>query len=135
MSKTSIACIALWKDKVLVAHRNPVGQMGNRWEFPGGKVEEGESDYVAVVREFMEEFGVKVRVGEKITQAEFEHNEKKVQLHAYRIYVPHKGLFFKYRLTEHTEYKWVTFDEIKNLDFVDSDMLLYPEVRKYAESI
>ena len=83
----------------------------------------------------MEEFGVKVRVGEKITQAEFEHNEKKVQLHAYRIYVPHKGLFFKYKLTEHTEYKWVTFDEIKNLDFVDSDMLLYPEVRKYAESI
>ena len=43
MSKTSIACIALFKDKVLVAHRNLVGQMGGRWEFPGGKVEAGET--------------------------------------------------------------------------------------------
>ena len=135
MSNVSIACIALWKNKVLVAHRNPVGQMGERWEFPGGKVEDGEDEETGIVREFKEEFGVKVRVGEHIADAEFEHNGKKRQLHAYRIFVPHKGIFFKYKLTEHTEYKWVAFSEIRNLNFVDSDLLIYDAVKEYARKV
>lgn len=135
MSKTSIACIALFKDKVLVAHRNLVGQMGGRWEFPGGKVEEGETDEQAIVREFQEEFGVCVKVGDAVASAVFVHNGTDVNLHAYRIFVPHRGIFRKYKLTEHSEYKWVTFDKIKELNFVDSDMLLYPKVREYAESV
>ena len=135
MSNVSIACIALWKNKVLVAHRNPVGQMGERWEFPGGKVEDGEDEATGIVREFQEEFGVKVRVCEHIADAEFEHNGKKRQLHAYRIFVPHKGIFFKYKLTEHTEYKWVEFSEIRNLNFVDSDLLIYDAVKEYARKV
>ena len=67
MSKISIACIAYDGEKILIAHRNPTGQMGGRWEFPGGKVEEGETDESAIVREFREEFGVTVSVNEKIT--------------------------------------------------------------------
>ena len=135
MSKTSIACIALFKDKVLVAHRNLVGQMGGRWEFPGGKVEAGETDEQAIVREFQEEFGVCVKVGDAVASAVFAHNGTDVNLHAYRIFEPHRGIFRKYKLTEHSEYKWVTFDKIKELNFVDSDMLLYPKVREYAESV
>lgn len=134
MSEISIACIALCGKKVLVAHRNPVGQMGNRWEFPGGKVEDGESETEGIVREFQEEFGVEVKVGEFIASAEFVHNGKTRKLHAYRIFVPHDGMKEKYVLTEHTEYKWVDFSEIEDLEFVDSDLLIYPEVRKYAES-
>lgn len=135
MAKISIACIALYNGKVLVAHRNPVGQMGGRWEFPGGKVEEGESEEKAVVREFKEEFGVKVKVGELIAENFFEHNGNRRTLHAYRIFVPHKGLFFKYKLTEHSEYKWVSFDEIPDLEFVDSDLLIYEDIKKYNEKI
>lgn len=61
--------------------------------------------------------------------------EKKRQLHAYRIFVPHKGIFFKYKLTEHTEYKWVEFSEIRNLNFVDSDLLIYDAVKEYARKV
>ena len=93
MSKVSIACIALLNGKILVAHRNPTGQMGGRWEFPGGKVEPGETDKEAVVREINEEFGINVEVGEKIAEASFIHNEENVLLHAYRIFVPHDGIF------------------------------------------
>ncbi len=135
MKNISIACIALYKNKVLIAHRNPVGQMGNRWEFPGGKVEDGEDELQAVVREFKEEFGVKIKVGELITENFFEHNGIKRTLHAYRIFVPHRGLFLKYKLTEHTEYKWVDLEEIKSLEFVDSDLLIYEDVKKYNEKI
>ncbi|MBQ0040370.1 MAG: NUDIX domain-containing protein [Treponema sp.] len=135
MSSVSIACIAIENGKVLVAHRNPTGQMGNRWEFPGGKVEDGEDDVVGIIREFQEEFGVEVKVGDHIADAEFEHNGKKRKLHAYRIFVPHDGITEPYVLTEHTEYKWVDIDEIPSLEFVDSDLLIYPEVKLYVGAL
>ncbi len=131
MAKTSIAGIAVDGDHVLIAHRNPTGQMGGRWEFPGGKVEAGESEHDAVVREFKEEFGIRVKVGKLIASAQFRHNSDTVDLHAYLIKVPHKGKIFKYHLSEHTEYCWIKIDQIKTLNFVDSDLLLYPEVRKF----
>lgn len=130
--KTSIACIAFDGERILVARRNPTGQMGDRWEFPGGKVEEGESDEEAIVREFREEFGVSVVVGEKITETFFVHNDAQVALHAYEITVPHDGVAHKYTLTEHTEYKWALPAEIPALSFVDSDMLIYPAVMKWV---
>lgn len=136
MSKTSIACIAYDSEKklILIAHRNPTGQMGSRWEFPGGKVEDGEDDGTAIVREFQEEFGVTVKVGEKITETFFMHNGKQIALHAYEITVPHDGMTEKYVLTEHTEYRWVEPAEIPALSFVDSDLLIYPDVVKWIAS-
>ena len=133
MSKTSIACLAFNEGKVLIAHRLEIGDMGGRWEFPGGKVEAGESDEAAIVREFQEEFGVTVQVHEKITEAEFEHRGHKIALHAWRITVPHDGISKPYVLTEHSGYKWVFPDEIKNLNFVDSDLLIYPSVVDFAK--
>ncbi len=131
----SIACIAVNGGKVLVAHRNPTGQMGGRWEFPGGKLEAGEHDEDAVVREFREEFGVQVRVGGKIAEALFIHNGNEFSLHAYRVFVPHDGRKVPYRLTEHTEYRWIDISELDRLPFVDSDMKLYPAVRQYVEAL
>jgi 8-oxo-dGTP diphosphatase len=132
---TSIACIACLGKKVLIAHRQQTGVMGGKWEFPGGKVEAGETDQQAIIREFREEFGVDVTVGEHIADAEFEHAGNMSKLHAFRIYVPHDGISSPYGLSEHTEYKWVDPDVIRNLDFVDSDMKLFPEIRKYLKKI
>ena len=72
----SVACIVYKDGKILVAHRIPKGDMGNRWEFPGGKVDAGETDQMAIVREMGEEFGVKAVPGEKITSCSFFHKEK-----------------------------------------------------------
>ena len=133
MVKHSIACIAFSDKKVLIAHRNPTGQMGSRWEFPGGKVEEGESYETAIAREFEEEFGVKVKVFDLITEKKFVHDGNDFILHAYRIEPEHKGEEKKYVLTEHTGYVWTSLDSIRGLNFVDSDLLLYPDVVSYAK--
>lgn|SRR5574344_485162 len=134
MVRHSIACIAFEGRKVLIAHRNPVGQMGGRWEFPGGKVEPGETDEQAVVREFSEEFGVTVKTGSRIAAATFKHNGDEFTLHAYQITVPHDGMKQKYVLTEHQGYRWAELAEIPQLEFVDSDMLIYPQILKYFAS-
>ncbi len=134
MNKKSIACIAFDGKKIFIAHRNPVGQMGGRWEFPGGKVEEGETDEQAIIREFNEEFGVEVSVGQKIGEATFKHNGDDFTLCAYLVHLPHNGLTQKFVLTEHSEYRWVELAEIPSLNFVDSDMLIYPQVCKFLAS-
>lgn len=127
----SIACIILKDDKILIAKRNPVGDMGGRWEFPGGKVENGETDEQSIIREMQEEFGVKVEPKEFITESVFFHNQKENHLHAYKVQIEHDGIEKPYILTEHSEYKWVNPLEIKNLYFVDSDLKIYPEVLKF----
>ncbi len=131
MKKKSVACIAFDKNKVFIAHRNPTGQMGNRWDFPCGKVEDGESEQDSIIREFNEEFGVTVCVGEKIAEAKFKHNGDDFSLSGYLIKLPHNGIEKKFVLSEHYEYKWAELAEIPTLDFVDSDMLIYPQVCKY----
>lgn len=133
--KKSIACIAYENDKVLIAHRNPVGQMGNRWEFPGGKVDGDESEEEAIIREMTEEFGITVQVLSKITTGSFVHNGKESLLEVYQIKVPHDGIETKYVLTEHSEYKWVNINDIPKDNFVDSDLSIYPEVVKYLNNL
>ncbi len=131
MARTSVAGIAFEGRRVLIAHRNPTGQMGNRWEFPGGKVDGDESDTEALSREYREEFGIEIKIGRKIAETDFEHNGQKVNLHAYEIHVPHDGTEKNYELTEHSEYRWADIEEIEKLDFVDSDMKIYPSVKKF----
>ena len=136
MSNTSVACIAFDGKRVFIAHRNPGGQMGDRWEFPGGKVEDGETDEDAIVREFREEFGVEVKVGAPIAETFFKRNDGMVALHAYQVFLPHDGLVRRFALSEHSEYRWAELSEIPALRFVDSDMLIFPFVAKFlADSI
>lgn len=133
--KKSIACIAYKDKKILIAHRNNSGQMANRWEFPGGKVDEGETEIEAIHREMKEEFDVDVQVKEKITTSYFVHNEKKSLLEVYLVELSHDGIDKKYSLTEHSEYKWVDYKEIPVDNFVDSDLRVYPEVISFLERI
>jgi 8-oxo-dGTP diphosphatase len=133
--KKSIACIAYKDKKILIAHRNNSGQMANRWEFPGGKVDEGETEIEAIHREMKEEFDVDVQVKEKIATSCFVHNEKKSLLEVYLVELSHDGIDKKYSLTEHSEYKWVDYKEIPVDNFVDSDLRVYPEVISFLERI
>ncbi|MBQ0168120.1 MAG: (deoxy)nucleoside triphosphate pyrophosphohydrolase [Treponema sp.] len=127
----SAAGIVLKNNKIFIALRLPVGDMGNRWEFPGGKVEDGESYEETLIREYKEEFGVNVTVGNHIADASFSHNDKTVALSAYEVFFSDDVQ--KFILTEHSETQWVSPEEIRNLSFVDSDMLLYEEVLKYVK--
>ncbi len=128
----SIACIDYRNGKIFIAKRQMVGDMGGRWEFPGGKIEDGEDLQTAVVREMQEEFGVTVTVGRKITSGSFTHKGKPCTLDVLEVSFPHDGIEKKFELTEHTDYKWADIDEIPQLNFVDSDLSIYNDVKKWC---
>lgn len=129
----SIACIDYRNGKIFIAKRQNVGDMGGRWEFPGGKIDEGEDFQQAIKREMLEEFGVEVTVGNHICSSTFEHKGKKCFLDAFEVHFAHDGIEKKYVLTEHTDYRWADLEEIPQLNFVDSDLAIYPQVCKFIK--
>jgi 8-oxo-dGTP diphosphatase len=127
--KNSVAGIAVESGKVFIARRVLGGDLGGKWEFPGGKIERGESGEQAMIREFGEELGVGVSVGEFLGSAEFEHRGKPHRVNAYRIEFASRD----FTLTEHTEYRWAGIGEIESLveagEFAASDAKLLPYVK------
>lgn len=130
---SSIACIVYKNGNVLVALRQPGGEMGERWEFPGGKIDEGEDAFDAIVREMNEEFGCKATPKDKICSASFFHKGKSCDVTAYEVSLDNDGIEKRFVLTEHTDYKWVPFSDIPSMKFVDSDLSLYPEILEYIK--
>jgi 8-oxo-dGTP diphosphatase len=126
-SRRSVAGIARKGDKIFIARRLPSGDLGNKWEFPGGKAEEGETDEEALVREYDEEFGVPVIPGSLLASASFEHHGKTYSLNAYEVRL--ESLDFTLR--EHSQWRWADMAEIESLDFADSDRKLLPALKAY----
>ncbi|MDR3147893.1 MAG: (deoxy)nucleoside triphosphate pyrophosphohydrolase [Treponema sp.] len=130
----SVAGIARRGERLFIARRLPHGSLGNKWEFPGGKVEAGETEPEALVREFQEEFSLSIRVGGELARAVFTHKGVKRSLRAYLIDFetadPAKNLV----LHEHVEWKWALIGEIEQLDFAPSDLKILPALKAYLKA-
>jgi 8-oxo-dGTP diphosphatase len=113
----SIAGIATKGQTYLIMKRKPGGSMGETWEFPGGKVEPGETLEEAMHREWLEELEVDVVIGEEVGQVNFSNKDKDYLLHGFYVKLTSE----KWVLNEHTEYTWATKQEILALPLSDSD--------------
>lgn len=122
--RRSVAGIAFENGKIFAARRRGGGDLGGKWEFPGGKARDGESGEQALEREFAEELSVSVRVGARIGETEFVHAGARFILTAYRIEFSGKNFSFG----EHSEYRWFLPEELETLDFAPSDRALFPAV-------
>jgi 8-oxo-dGTP diphosphatase len=108
---------------VLAARRRGPSELAGAWEFPGGKVEPGESDEAAVVREVQEELGIVVEVLERI-DGEWEIREGLVlRLFTARVYdgIPGPG-------PDHDAVIWVAYDELHRLGWTPADLSALPAV-------
>lgn len=93
---------------------------GNKWEFPGGKIEKNETATEALVRELSEEIGIQTLDCQALTNIEFSYPDKKVSLHVF-IVSNFNGQPYG---VEGQEAKWVSFDELKVLDFPDANIAI-----------
>ena len=116
----SVAGVAEKDGRFLVALRNPGTSIGERWEFPGGKAESGETPEQALIREFREELDVKIIVRESLCEGFFSNGEKKYHLLAYSVELEDEV----FKKTEHQQIKWAKLGELKTLDFPDSDRII-----------
>ncbi len=121
----SVAGILIRDGRAFVAKRGSEGSFSGRWEFPGGKVERGESDAEALVREFDEEFGMVVRPIKLLAETVFPHRGSDRTLAAWLIEASPES---RPRLIEHEELRWADAGELRSLELVDSDGKILPNV-------
>ena len=123
MAQRSIAGIAIRDGRILVAKRREGGAIGLMWEFPGGKVEEGESDQDALKREFQEEFGIDVAPINFLGTGNFSCDSGERELAAWTVDIPEGSIL---ELREHSKIDWISAKDLSNLDLAQSDRQLLP---------
>lgn len=111
------------KKEVFCALRSPEMILANYWEFPGGKIEAGETPEQALAREITEEFNCSIEVGDKVEDTTYEYEKVIVRLETYKA----KLLTGEPIALEHAETKWVPREQLLQLNFAPADI---PAVEK-----
>lgn len=107
----------------LLAARRPAGKrLAGLWELPGGKVDPGESDQVALARELAEELGLRAEVGRRVAVATHTYDFGTVELHAYLCSTSDTP-----RAIEHSELRWLDSGEVFSVEWAPADVPILVE--------
>ena len=125
LNLTTVTCAIIEDgDKILIARRAADQNIAGKWEFPGGKVEEGESPEECLKRELEEEFGIQVEVGEFITSNKHHYDHISIELKAFRT----KYISGEFTLSDHDKIEWVSPDELLDYDLAEADVPIAGEL-------
>lgn len=115
-------------DKILCTQRLRKGPnyIAEHWEFPGGKVNEGESDHEALRREILEEMDWNIYVGAKLGSVEYDYPDFSISLTAYNC-MAHDNDF---KLLAHIDSCWLKPEEFSKLDWAEADAALIKQLWK-----
>lgn len=124
-----VGAIIIKEDRILCAQRGETKTLANLWEFPGGKIEIGETPQQALARELKEELVIEVDIqSEKFEETSYTYDFGLVNLTTY-ICLLRRG---EPQLTEHIEVKWLKPAELNSLDWAPADI---PAVEKLMKEM
>lgn len=113
------------KNKIFATARG-YGELKGGWEFPGGKVEPGETPQQALIREIIEELDTKIKVGELIDTVEYDYPTFHLSMDCFWAEVKAGHL----ELKEAEAAKWLTKDQLDSVTWLPADILLIDQIRK-----
>jgi 8-oxo-dGTP diphosphatase len=108
--------------RVLIAQRPPGKWQAGRWEFPGGKVEAGEDEEMAVRRELMEELGVRVDAAQRLTEVTHDYSDRRVSIGLWLV-LRHEG---EPRGLDGQALQWVAAEKLASADLLEADLPMLP---------
>lgn len=117
------AAIIVHNGKVLIARRNVDDRMAGLWEFPGGKLESGETPQQCLQRELHEELEMEAAIGNALGTSIFHYDHISIELMAYRAFWNGRP----FRLVSHQACEWVTPEQLAGFVFTPADL---PFVRR-----
>jgi 8-oxo-dGTP diphosphatase len=121
-----VAALIVRGNKLLIARRPEGKHMAGRWEFPGGKIEHGESPEEAIEREIREELAVSIRAGRIYQAITYSYPEKDVLLLFYVASI----VSGEPQTIEEAEIRWVTMEELDQYPFAPVDALLVQRLKQ-----
>jgi 8-oxo-dGTP diphosphatase len=115
-----VAAIIIHNDKVLCVQRgdNKYDYIAFKYEFPGGKVEIGETNETALVREILEELNLKINIESEFLTVNHTYPDFMLSMHSFICSCENSTL----NLTEHIDFKWLDKNELNNLDWAAADI-------------
>ncbi len=125
-----VAAVIKNDDKILATQRG-YGEFKGGWEFPGGKVEEGETPEQALIREIHEELMATIEVGEYLGIVEYDYPTFHLSMKCYMCNIIEGHL----TLLEHNDARWLTLDNINVVNWLPADIKVIDLVEKFWECI
>lgn len=114
-----VAGIIIYDSKILCTQRdiskNP--EVSYKWEFPGGKVEDGESREDALRREIREELNMEIEIEKYFMEVNYDYPTFRLKMHTYICRTPSEQL----KLNVHKDYKWLHSSQLHSLDWAEAD--------------
>ena len=126
------AALLKHNNKILIAQRTNAGRFANKWEFPGGKIDPGETPQEALMRELQEELGIKTTIGPLYSDTIYPYEYGEIRQFTY--WVEWSNLPADILLYEHQAIAWVTPAEMAQYDFAGADYAVVKKLQKEATS-
>jgi len=122
-----VACaIIIQNHKVLAVQRGANMKMAGKWEFPGGKLEQGETPSQCIVREILEELSMNIQVEEEWPSTIHQYNDFKIELIPLRCHSAQTCPILK----EHQDFQWLDSESLFCVDWAEADIPIRDKVAK-----
>ena len=117
MKTIQVVAAVIQADRRVFATQRGYGPQKDGWEFPGGKIEPGETPRQALIREIREELDTEIAVGDKLLQVEYDYPDFHLSMGCYLCAVRSGHLTLK----EHESAKWLSMDELDTVAWLPPD--------------
>ncbi len=121
-----VAAIIHDAEGLIFATQRGYGEWEGWWEFPGGKIEDGESPEEALQREIWEELETRIVIERLVTTVEWDYPKFHLTMHCYWCHIESGSLTLK----EHEAARWLLRDELESVQWLPADLQILPEIRK-----
>lgn len=129
MKTVNVVAAIIIKDKKIFATQRGYGEFKDGWEFPGGKVEKGETPENAIVREIKEELDTEIKVKEYFDTVEYDYPNFHLSMKCYIC----SALSGKLELLEHEAARWLDSDSLLSVDWLPADLGLVEKLKQYLK--
>ena len=124
-----VAAIIIHENKIFATQRG-YGEFKDGWEFPGGKIEPGETPQEALVREIKEELDIEIEVKDFLETVEYDYPEFHLSMDCFFCVIRSGELVLK----EHEAAKWLTVETLDSVDWLPADQGLIEGIREYLDN-
>lgn len=125
MKKIEVVAAIIQKDQKIFATQRGYGEFKDGWEFPRGKIEQGETPGQALVREIKEELDTEIEVGELVDIVEYDYPQFHLTMHCFLCSIKSGDLVLK----EHEAAKWLATEDLDSVDWLPADLGLIEKLK------
>lgn len=126
MKQIEVVAAIIVKDHKVFATQRGYGEWKDFWEFPGGKIDAGETPEEALCREIKEELDTEIAVGELFTTINYDYPTFHITMHCYLCTIENGSL----TLLEHEAAKWLSLEQLDSVTWLPADLLVIAELQK-----